>query len=405
MAPAREPDPVDEIARAVNGAGRPTQLERHLYVLQSGERRNQLERLEHESDFFTSESSPLVLIQCSEIGVVEEHRAACRCIKSREKSEQSGLAAPRGSDDCDEGALSNRERHVAEHGELLLAAHVFFCYFTGNQHERNRVWVGIGAGMTSTTRRLRESAERGLFVATLCVVSACGPGGNGDTSRNAGEAKNNMSVVKGGADSTGSASMPSTSVRTPVVLFFGTSLTAGYGLDPEQAFPALIEKRAEAEGLPIKAVNGGLSGETTAGAARRIDWVLRTPADLVVVEGGANDALRGLAPEAARGNLEQVIATIRKKQPRAKIVLVQMEAPPNYGVTYTRSFRTIYADIARKENVPLLPFLLGGVAGISRLNQADGVHPNVSGERIVADNLWKALKPIIAQLDRTLKSG
>jgi acyl-CoA thioesterase-1 len=148
-----------------------------------------------------------------------------------------------------------------------------------------------------------------------------------------------------------------------------------------------------------------LSGETTAGAARRIDWVLRTPADMVVIEGGANDALRGLSPDAARTNLEQVIAAIRQKQPRAKIVLIQMEAPPNYGAAYTRSFRTIYADIARKENVPLVPFLLDGVAGISRLNQADGVHPNIAGERIVADNLWKSLKPIVAQLDRNPKSG
>jgi acyl-CoA thioesterase I len=259
--------------------------------------------------------------------------------------------------------------------------------------------------MTNTIKRLRESAERGLFVATLCVVSACGSGGNVDNSRNVAEAKNNMSVGKANGDSAATAAAPSTSVRTPVVLFFGTSLTAGYGLDPEQAFPSLIEKKAEAEGLPIKAVNGGLSGETTAGAARRIDWVLRTPADLVVVEGGANDALRGLSPDAARANLEQVIATIRQKQPRAKIALIQMEAPPNYGATYTQSFRTIYADIARKENVPLLPFLLGGVAGISRLNQADGVHPNLAGERIVADNLWKALKPIVARLDRAPKSG
>jgi len=261
--------------------------------------------------------------------------------------------------------------------------------------------------MTHAIRRLRESAERGVLVATLCAASACGSGagGNVDNSRNVAEAKNNMSVMKASEEPPKTPAGPSTSVRMPVVLFFGTSLTAGYGLDPEQAFPSLIERKARADGLPIKAVNGGLSGETTAGAARRIDWVLRTPADLVVVEGGANDALRGLSPDAARANLEQVIATIRQKQPRAKIVLVQMEAPPNYGVTYTRSFRTIYADIARKENVPLLPFLLDGVAGISRLNQADGVHPNLAGERIVADNLWKALKPIVAQLDRGPKRG
>ena len=209
--------------------------------------------------------------------------------------------------------------------------------------------------MTDAIRRLRESAGRGFFVATLFVAAACGGAGSGngsaDNSRNVAEAKNNMTAAKTGDDSA-ATSAPSTSIRTPVVLFFGTSLTAGYGLDPEQAFPSLIEKKAVAEGLPIKAVNGGLSGETTAGAARRIDWVLRTPADLVVVEGGANDALRGLSPDAARTNLEQLIAAIRRKQPRAKIALVQMEAPPNYCTTYTRNFRAIYSDVARISRPP-----------------------------------------------------
>jgi len=193
--------------------------------------------------------------------------------------------------------------------------------------------------------------------------------------------------------------------RAPVVLFFGTSLTAGYGLNPDQAFPALIEEKARAEGMPIKAVNAGLSGETTAGAVRRIDWVLRTPADLVVIEAGANDALRGLPTTAAKANLERLVASVRQRQPSAKIALIQMEAPPNYGVSYTTSFRRVYSDVAAKEGLPLLPFLLTGVAGIARLNQADGVHPNVTGEKIVADNVWKALKPLVAQLDRGAKSG
>lgn len=213
-----------------------------------------------------------------------------------------------------------------------------------------------------------------------------------------------MSVANG-AGSARAVDGSTGSIRTPVVLFFGTSLTAGLGLDPEQAFPSLIEKKALAEGIPIKVVNAGLSGETTAGAVRRIEWVLRTPADLVVIEGGANDALRGLAPEDARANLEQLIAAVRAKQPGATIALIQMEAPPNFGVAYTRSFRAIYPAVARKENVTLLPFLLGGVAGFPRLNQPDGVHPNLSGERIVADNIWKALKPMVAKLDRGSKSG
>lgn len=215
-----------------------------------------------------------------------------------------------------------------------------------------------------------------------------------------------MTVTKGTKDSvtTGTA-QPSSPGGKPVVLFFGTSLTAGLGLEPDQAFPALIQKKAAAEGMPITVVNAGLSGETTAGAARRIDWVLRTPANLVVIEAGANDALRGLSPDAARSNLEQVIAAIRKKQPAAKIVLLQMEAPPNYGVPYTRSFHAIYPDIAKREGIPLAPFFLDGVAGIPRYNQADGLHPNVAGERLVADNVWKALKPVVAQLDRVAKGG
>jgi acyl-CoA thioesterase-1 len=246
--------------------------------------------------------------------------------------------------------------------------------------------------VVSWSARHRRSV---ILIAALACVVACSSDGNMDGARNSRVTKDNMSVAKGA----GSAASDSTkSIRIPVVLFFGTSLTAGLGLDPDQAFPSLIEKLALADGVPIKAINAGLSGETTAGAVRRIDWVLRAPVDLVVIEGGANDALRGLAPDAAKANLESLIAAVRAKQPSAKIVLVQMEAPPNYGVSYTRSFRSIYPEVAKKQKVQLLPFLLDGVAGIPRLNQADGVHPNLAGERIVADNVWRALRPVIAAL-------
>jgi acyl-CoA thioesterase-1 len=257
-------------------------------------------------------------------------------------------------------------------------------------------------------RSSRVSVMRWVCVVTVGAMLGCGSGNSVESGKNAEEAKNNMSVPTkpGGEDSAPAKSVATTApVAKPVVLFFGTSLTAGYGLDPSQAFPSLIERKAETDSLPITAVNAGLSGETTAGAARRIEWVLRTPADIVVIEGGANDALRGLSPDAARANIERVIAVIKQRQPQAKIVLVQMEAPPNYGPAYTRSFRTIYTDIAKREGVPLVPFLLAGVAGISRYNQADGVHPNLAGERIVADNIWRALKPIVAQLDRGAGRG
>jgi acyl-CoA thioesterase-1 len=254
--------------------------------------------------------------------------------------------------------------------------------------------------MTRAARPTSAGALRAVFLAALGLATACGSGKDVNNSNDVAEAKNNMSVVQGREDSAAAAVAGPRPAGKPVVLFFGTSLTAGLGLDAAQAFPSLIEKKAAAEGIPMMAVNAGLSRETTAGAARRIDWVLRTPADLVVIESGANDALRGLSPDAARTNIEELIAAVRQKQPRAKIALVQMEAPPNYGVTYTKSFHSIYPDVARKENVPLLPFLLDGVAGISRLNQADGMHPNLAGEQIVASNLWKGLRPIVMQLSR-----
>ena len=198
------------------------------------------------------------------------------------------------------------------------------------------------------------------------------------------------------ADTTASAQ--SFHRRLPVVVFFGTRLTAGLGLDPEQSYPALVEKLAAADGAPIKVVNAGLSGETSAGAVRRIDWVLKNPADIVVIETGANDALRGLDPDSARSNLERVVESVKKAQPRARIALIQMEAPPNLGVAYTRRFHAIYPAVAEREKLPLLPFLLRNVAGIGSLNQADGVHPNRAGEKIVAANVWEGLAPIVKEL-------
>ena len=230
------------------------------------------------------------------------------------------------------------------------------------------------------------------IICGLAVAAGCGTEQNLKSESTATEAKHNMTQGQTAADTSAQAS---TALRRPVVLFFGTSLTAGAGLEPDQAFPALVEEKADSAGLPIKAVNAGLSGETTAGAVRRIDWVLRTPADVIVIEVGANDALRGLSPAAARKNLQTLVRAVKKRQPGATIVLVQMEAPPNFGVAYTRSFRSIYGEVARQENLTLIPFLLEGVAGVPRYNQPDGIHPNVVGERIVAENVWKGIEPVI----------
>lgn len=186
-----------------------------------------------------------------------------------------------------------------------------------------------------------------------------------------------------------------TSAAGPTVLFIGTSLTAGLGLRPEEAYPALVQDKADSAGTPIVSVNAGVSGETSAGALNRIDWVLRGPADIVVLETGANDALRALPVSEARANISQILDRIKAAKPNAKIFLVQMEAPPNLGQQYTAAFHSMYGELAREKGATLIPFLLNGVAGHADLNQPDGLHPNVTGEKIVATNVWDSLKPAV----------
>jgi acyl-CoA thioesterase I len=179
------------------------------------------------------------------------------------------------------------------------------------------------------------------------------------------------------------------------ILFLGTSLTAGLGLEADSAYPQQIQRKIDASGLPYQVVNAGVSGETSAGLLRRLDWVLRRPADVIVVETGANDGLRGLSVDATRATIGDVLSRIRRERPNAAIVLVQMEAPPNLGQEYTAAFHEMFAELAREHGATLMPFLLEGVAGESRLNQPDGVHPNYVGERIVTDNVWRALQPLL----------
>ncbi|HKP14755.1 MAG TPA: arylesterase [Gemmatimonadaceae bacterium] len=181
------------------------------------------------------------------------------------------------------------------------------------------------------------------------------------------------------------------------VLFLGTSLTAGLGLDPDSAYPQRIQRKIDASRLPYQVVNAGVSGETSAGLLRRLDWVLRQPAAVIVVETGANDGLRGLAVSATRATIGNALSRIRREQPNASILLVQMEAPPNLGQEYTSEFRAMFADLAREHGATLMPFLLEGVAGVTRLNQGDGIHPNDAGERIVTDNVWRALQPMLTR--------
>jgi acyl-CoA thioesterase-1 len=179
------------------------------------------------------------------------------------------------------------------------------------------------------------------------------------------------------------------------ILFVGTSLTAGYGIDPQQAYPALIQRRLDSLGYDYEAVNAGVSGETSTGALNRMPWLLKQPFDVFVLETGANDGLRGLPIDSLRSNIQHILDDVKRTHPRAKILLVGMEALPNMGGQYVRGFRSVYGDLAKKNGVALVPFLLQGVAGIDTLNQPDMVHPNPKGAAILAETVWRGLERLL----------
>ena len=178
-----------------------------------------------------------------------------------------------------------------------------------------------------------------------------------------------------------------------VILFFGDSLTAGYGLDQGEAFPEIIQQKIDSLQLNYKVVNAGLSGETTSGGKNRIDWVLKQNVDIFVLELGANDGLRGIPLQETRKNLQEIIDFVRKENPEIKIILTGMQIPPNMGQDYTSGFRDIFPELAEKNDVDLIPFLLEDVAGNPELNQPDGIHPTAEGQEILAENVWEVLEP------------
>jgi acyl-CoA thioesterase I len=184
-----------------------------------------------------------------------------------------------------------------------------------------------------------------------------------------------------------------TTVKT--LLFYGDSLTAGYGLSPEEAFPALIETKIKQQGKSWKVINGGLSGETSAGGLSRIDWMLRQPVDIFVLELGANDGLRGLPLEQTKSNLQAIIDKVKAKNPAVKIVVAGMMVPPNMGPDYTTQFKNVFPALAKKNKATLIPFILEGVAGNEKLNLPDGIHPNIEGHKIVAEHIWKTIGPML----------
>jgi len=196
----------------------------------------------------------------------------------------------------------------------------------------------------------------------------------------------------GKAGAVGDSPALSATSAPPAIVFLGTSLTAGLGLDPDNAFPAVVQRKIDSAGLKYTVVNAGVSGESSAGAVRRIDWILRQRPAVLIIETGANDGLRGQDPDSLQANIQRVIDQVRRHSPTTRIILAGMEALPNLGAEYTRHFRRIYPALAAANHIQLIPFLLDGVAGVDSLNQQDGIHPNEAGARVVADNVWRVLR-------------
>ena len=197
---------------------------------------------------------------------------------------------------------------------------------------------------------------------------------------------------------------PIPSAERASVVFLGTSLTAGLGLEPEQAYPALIQQKIDSAGLPFRVVNAGVSAETSAGARRRVEWLLREPVAVLVLETGANDGLRGLPPDSLRANIQAVFDRARAIVPPPRLVLLGMRIPPNYGRAYTDRFQAVYPELARANGAQLVPFLLDGVGGIPRLNQADGIHPTAEGQRVMAQTVWRVLEPVLREAQKAERS-
>lgn len=224
---------------------------------------------------------------------------------------------------------------------------------------------------------------KGLFIVSMIMLAACGENNSNDS-------KQSGNVP---AKDTGTAS---TAAPAKTIVFFGNSLTAGYGLeDASDAFPSLIQHKIDSLKLPYKVINAGVSGETSSGGNGRVDWILRESPDVFVLELGANDGLRGISPVETRKNLQSIIDKVKAKNPNVIIIIAGMMMPPNMGQQYTAQFRNIFPDLAKANNAALIPFLLEGVGGEVKFNQQDGIHPTAEGHQILADNVWKVMAGLL----------
>ena len=405
MPAAAESPPWEQLLRA-SSSGLAAQLERNLHIFAGGQCGNEMERLKHETGMLTSEPGALIFVHAVEVPAIETDRSAGRPVEPGEQTKQCCLPAAARPDDGHESARLDGEADIVQYrqgtaaGDVSLrkriaANHRERCREESDVNEEDTAGARGGGGWKRPLRFPALLPDR-IIVGSACsllvllivgAITGCG------------RERLVPAAGKSGADTApakaAQSSSDSTAGTRPAIIFLGTSLTAGLGLDPDDAYPALIQRKIDSAGLAFRVVNAGESGESSAGALRRVDWVLRGKPVMLVIETGANDGLRGQDPDSLRGNIESLLDRARTDAPNAQPVLAGMEALPNLGAIYARRFHAIYPAIAEKYKLPLIPFLLAGVAGVDSLNQADGIHPNIKGERIVAENVWRVVGPLL----------
>ena len=345
MAARGKPDLVEQRFGPCARIGRARELERHGDVLDRGERLDQVIRLEHEADPVPAEAREGIFIQRAQIDAVHHDGATRRRVETGDEAEQRGLAAPRRAHDRDALASRDVEAHAIEHGDTPAATRQAHDDVADVNHPGTHTTLG------STM----------AWLATLLLLTLAAPVAAADR----------------------------------VVAILGDSLTAGLGVSADEAYPARLEEKLKREGYGYRVVNAGVSGDTSSGGLRRVDFVLRLHPDVVIVALGANDGLRGQPVAQLRDNLVAIVQKARAAG--ARVLLTGMRVPTNYGAEYTRDFAAVFPEVARRTNVPLVPFLLEGVAADARYNQGDGIHPNAEGQRVIAEHVWPHLKPLLVK--------
>ena len=360
----------------------PAELKRKSYIFERRHRWDQMKGLEHNADVRAAQPGQRIFVERAEVVSIEPHSSGTRPLEAAHHHHNRRFSGARGTDEAHRLAGGYRERDAAENvdgpgcapqSQVNIVQH----------HERVAGMKRAGHPLSGSARAAQQTGrpdaahgKRRLrrYGMAACVFNAM-------SSRALAAA--GLCLMTGGTPA---------AAHVPVILDFGDSLTAGYGLAPEQAFPARLEAALRAQGIEVRVVNAGVSGDTTAGGLARLDWALADKPDLVILELGANDALRGIDPATVRDNLDKMIGKIEANG--AKMLLIGMLAPPNWGAEYENAFDRIFPELAKVHDVPLYPFFLDGVAMKPELNQPDGLHPNERGVAVLVDRL----APVVARL-------